>query len=74
MRLQQRPVPGYWYSNLAGQLIQVRAILYRSGKRARIVVEDIHGTRIHVDPSGWCDMDLMLHSPVVEQRHAMRDY
>jgi len=74
MLLQQRPIPGYWYSNLAGQLIQVRAILYSSGKRARIVLEDIHGKRNHVDASGWRDMDLVLHSPVVEQQHAVRDY
>ena len=74
MLLQQRPIPGYWYSNLAGQLIQVRAILYISGKRTRIVLEDIHGKRSHVNALGWRDMDLVLHSPVVEQQHAMRDY
>jgi len=74
MFLPQRPIPGYWYSNLAGQLIQVRAILYSSGRRASIVLEDIHGKRNHVDASGWRDMELVLHSPVVEQQHAARDY
>ena len=28
MFLQQKPIPGYWYSNFSGQLIQVRAIVY----------------------------------------------
>ena len=74
MFLQQRPIPGYWYSNLSGHLIQVRAILYISGKRTRIVLEDIHGKRSHVNVASWHDMDLVLHSPVVEQQHAVRDY
>jgi len=74
MFLQQRPIPGYWYSNLSGQLIQVRAILYIIGKRTRIVLEDIHGKRSYVNVVSWRDMDLVLHSPVVEQQHAMRDY
>ena len=74
MFLQQRPIPGYWYSNLSGQLIQVRAILYIAGKRTRIVLEDIHGKRSSVNVVSWRDMDLVLHSPVLEQQHAMRDY
>jgi len=74
MFLQQRPIPGYWYSNLSGQLIQVRAILYISGLRTRIVLEDIHGKRSSVNVVSWRNMDLVLHSPVVEQQHAMRDY
>ncbi len=41
MLLQQKPIPGYWYSNFSGQLIQVRAIVYLAGKRRRIVLEDI---------------------------------
>jgi hypothetical protein len=74
MFLQQKPIPGYWYSNFSGQLIQVRAILYISGKRTRITLEDINGKRSHVDVVSWRDMDLVLHSPVVEQQHAMRDF
>lgn len=74
MFLQQRPIPGYWYSNLSGQLIQVRAILYTSGKRSHIVLEDIHGKRVYIDVPGWQGMDLVLHSPVQERQHAVRDY
>jgi hypothetical protein len=73
MFLQQKPIPGYWYSNLSGQLIQVRAILYTSGERSHIVLEDIHGKLDYVDLDGWRSLDLVLHSPVIEQQHAARD-
>jgi len=73
MFLQQKPIPGYWYSNLSGQLIQVRAILYTSGERSHIVLEDIHGKLDYVDLDGWRNLDLVLHSPVIEQQHAARD-
>lgn len=73
MFLQQKPIPGYWYSNLSGQLIQVRAILYTSGERSHIVLEDIHGKLDYVDLDGWRSLDLVLHSPVIEQQHVARD-
>ena len=74
MFLQQQPMPGYWYSNFSGQLIQVRAILYISGDCQRILLEDIRGKRDYIDPGDWKDMDLVLHSPVVEQQSVARDY
>ena len=74
MFLQRKPVPGYWYSNVSGQLIQVRAILYSLGRYDRIVLEDISGKRNYVDLESWREMDLMLHSPVIEQQHAARDF
>lgn len=64
MLLQQKPIPGYWYSNFSGQLIQVRAIVYLAGKRRRIVLEDIGGMRESIDVDSWHGMDLVLHSPV----------
>ena len=67
MFLQQKPIPGYWYSNFSGQLIQVRAIVYLAGERKRIVLEAISGKREFVDIESWHGMDLVLHSPVVEQ-------
>lgn len=72
MYLQQQPIPGYWYSNLSGQLIQVRAMLYVSGKRNCIVLEDIYGKRDYVSCSSWQSMDLVLHSPAMEQQQAVR--
>jgi len=67
MFLQQKPIPGYWYSNQSGQLIQVRAIVFSGGRGSRIVIEDISGKRESLDMSSWRDMDLILHSPVSER-------
>jgi hypothetical protein len=67
MFLQQKPIPGYWYSNFSGQLIQVRALVYSLGERSLIVLEDINGKRETVDIESWHGMDLVLHSPVVDQ-------
>jgi hypothetical protein len=72
MYLQQKPIPGYWYSNLSGKLIQVRALVY-SGRYRSVVIEDINGQRNHVDSDGWKALDLVLHSPVAEPHHAARD-
>ena len=76
MFLQQKPIPGYWYSNLAGQLIQVRAIVFSAGQRSRIILEDISGKRQSVDLANWRSMDMVLHSPVADRQRdgAARDY
>ena len=76
MFLQQKPIPGYWYSNLAGQLIQVRAIVFSAGQRSRIILEDISGKRQSVDLANWRSMDMVLHSPVTDRQRdgAARDY
>ena len=64
MFLQHKPIPGY--CNLSGQLFQVRAIVLASGQSSRIILEDIHGKRQSVDMESWRGMDLVLHSPVVD--------
>ncbi|MGB5305097.1 MAG: hypothetical protein WBO06_11695 [Gammaproteobacteria bacterium] len=74
MYFQQKPIPGYWYSNLAGQLIQVRALVYSAGTQSRVVLEDINGKRDYVELERWRGMDLVLHSPVVEKRNLARDF
>ena len=66
MYLQHKPIPGYWYSNLSGQLIQVRAIVLASRHNNRVILEDIHGKRQSVDMESWRAMDLVLHSPVID--------
>jgi len=66
MFLQQKPIPGYWYSNFSGQLIQVRALVFVRGKRNRIIIEDINGKRESIDFALWRGMDLVLHSPVID--------
>jgi hypothetical protein len=73
MFLHHKPIPGYWYSNLSGQLLQVRAILYTSGERSHVILEDIRGIRDTVGVDTWKGMDLVLHSPAVEQQQAARD-
>ena len=75
MFLQQKPIPGYWYSNFSGQLLQVRAVVFLAGKRSRIILEDINGKRQSVDFPSWHGMDLVLHSPVIldRQDEALRD-
>ena len=75
MFLQHKPIPGYWYSNFSGQLLQVRAVVFLAGKRSRIILEDINGKRESVDFESWRRMDLVLHSPVAldRQDEVMRD-
>ena len=52
----------------------MRALVYLSGKRSRIVLEDISGKRESVDYEDWHGMDMVLHSPVLEQpQEAARD-
>ena len=72
MFLQQKPIPGYWYSNQSGQLIQVRAIVFSGGRGSRIVIEDISGKRQSLDVQSWRDMDLVLHSPVTDRESRSR--
>lgn len=73
MLLQHRPIPGYWYANIVGQLVQVRAVLYTNGALSRIVLEYINGRRDFVDSDGWRYLDLALHSPGMERRGRARD-
>jgi len=65
--LHQKPIPGYWYSNSEGQLIQVRAITYFEGVQALITLEDISNKREHINPKRWFELQLILHSPVVAE-------
>ncbi len=64
------PIPGYWYANPTGQLMQVRAVLYKGTNASRTVLEYINGRRETLSMDDWCRLDLSLHSPGVEQhRH-----
>lgn len=64
--LIQCPRPGYWYSNIVGQLQQVRVVLYEGGQQRCVLLENINGKRQLVDLDGWYRLDLALHSPGVE--------
>jgi len=65
--LLQHPMPGYWYTNIAGQLQQVRVVLHEGRRPSRIMLETINGRRQTVDLDGWYRLDLTLHSPGVER-------
>lgn len=70
---QQNPVPGYWYTNIVGQLVQVRALMYRAGRVDLVALEYASGKRDFVDLEGWYYLDLALHSPHVERREQVYD-
>ncbi|RMG31717.1 MAG: hypothetical protein D6721_00500 [Gammaproteobacteria bacterium] len=63
MYLQHKPIPGYWYTNIVGQLLQVRMLLYRGTHLVRIQVEYANGRREGLTPGDWYRLDLALHSP-----------
>ncbi|WJW75824.1 hypothetical protein QVG61_01680 [Thiohalobacter sp. IOR34] len=73
MLLQQMPIPGYWYTNIVGQLVQVRAVLYAGSQVRRVVLEYANGKRDFLDLDGWYYLDLALHAPRLERRGQVRD-
>jgi hypothetical protein len=66
--LLQQPLPGYWYTNMLGQLQQVRVVLLKGRRQRRILLESINGRRQTVDLDGWYRLELTLHSPGAEHR------
>ena len=70
--LTQRPIPGYWYTNIVGQLQQVRVVLHEGRQQRCVLLENISGKRQLVDLDGWYRLDLTLHSPGVERRRQRR--
>ena len=46
MTVRQKPVPGFYYINLTGQLIKVRALLYVEGAVRRVILEYLDGSVI----------------------------
>ena len=71
--LAHQPMPGYWYTNIVGQLQQVRVVLHAGRRQKLVVLENISGKRQTVDLDGWYRLDLTLHSPGVECRRRRRD-
>jgi hypothetical protein len=70
--LAHQPMPGYWYTNIVGQLQQVRVVLHEGRRQRYIMLENINGKRQVVDLDGWYRLDLTLHSPGVEHRRQRR--
>ena len=73
--LLHQPIPGYWYTNILGQLQQVCVVLHEGRRLSRIMLESINGKRQTVDLDGWHRLKLTLHSPGVERwrRRESRD-
>jgi len=70
--LVHKPIPGYWYASIVGQLHQVRMVLHEGGEQNRVVLENINGQRRIMDLDGWHRLDLALHSPGNERRQRRR--
>lgn len=66
--LVHKPIPGYWYASVTGQLQQVRMVLHEGCEPCKVVLENINGRRQIVDTEGWYRLDLALHSPGNERR------
>ena len=66
--LLQQPMPGYWYTDIVGQLQQVRVVLFEGRRQSHIALENINGNRQVVDLDGWYRLGLTLHSPGSERR------
>ena len=70
--LAHLPMPGYWYTNVVGQLQQVRVVLHAERRPKLVMLENISGKRQTVDLDGWYRLDLTLHSPGAECRRRRR--
>lgn len=65
MAVKQQPVPGFYYINLTGQLIKVRALVYNDGSLARVVVEYLDGRRVHLPLDEWNWLELDRYSDLI---------
>ncbi|VAW76463.1 hypothetical protein MNBD_GAMMA12-3667 [hydrothermal vent metagenome] len=69
MAVKQEPVPGYYYINLTGQLIKVKALLYVEAHLARVVVEYLDGKILNIRLDEWNWLDLSVYSEWLETRN-----
>ncbi len=68
MAVKQKPVPGYYYINLTGQLIRVKALLYVDGNLARVVIEYMDGRTVKVSAEEWAWLDLSMYTEWLGRR------
>jgi hypothetical protein len=73
MAVKQQPVPGYYYINLTGQLIKVKALLYADGQLSRVVVEYLDGKILNIRLDEWNWLDLSVYSEWLETRNVDTD-
>jgi len=65
-------MPGYWYANEYGQLVQVRMVLYSAGRARRVIVEYINSRRDLFEIDAWNRLGLCPHSPGPGRRRKRR--
>lgn len=71
MTVRQKPVPGFYYINLTGQLIKVRALLYVGGAVRRVVVEYLDGSVLKLALEEWDWLDLARYTDWLERNRSL---
>lgn len=71
MTVRQKPVPGFYYINLTGQLIKVRALLYVDGRVRRVVLEYLDGSVIKLALEEWDWLDLARYTDWLERNRPL---
>lgn len=73
MTIQHKPIPGRYYINHTGQMIKVRALLYRDGFLNKVIIEYLDGNIIHVAANEWSWLDLAIYNEWKGSRRLRRD-
>lgn len=73
MTVRQKPVPGFYYINVTGQLIKVRALLYVQGIVRRVVLEYLDGSVIKLALQEWDWLDLARYTDWLERNRPLMD-
>lgn len=61
-------MPGYYYINVAGQLVKVKVLLYVAGKLARVIIEYLDGRVSNVAAAEWDWLDLACYNEWLTER------
>jgi hypothetical protein len=62
-----KPVPGFYYVNVTGQLIKVKALLYVDGRLSRVIAEYLDGRVEYVAPADWDWLDLSCYNDWLDE-------
>jgi hypothetical protein len=60
--VSHRPIPGFFYTNRAGQLLRVRLLLYVDGALSTIVLEHLDNRMLFISWDKWEAMDLSVYT------------
>ena len=62
MAIQYKPIPGRYYINHTGQMVKVRALLYRDGLLNKVIIEYLDGNIIYIAAKEWSWLDLSIYN------------